>query len=80
MAAPREHDAVIFDLGGVVFDSPLNAISDYEKELDLKRNAINHAILAAGHDVRVQLVVPVAIVLRACGPRSMVVETFIAAA
>jgi putative hydrolase of the HAD superfamily len=34
-------DAVIFDLGGVVLDSPLHAIRRYENELGLARNAIN---------------------------------------
>lgn len=33
--------AVIFDLGGVVLGSPLQAIRDYERELGLPRNAIN---------------------------------------
>ncbi|MCA9504717.1 MAG: HAD family phosphatase [Myxococcales bacterium] len=33
--------AVLFDLGGVVLGSPLEAIRDYERELGLARNAIN---------------------------------------
>ena len=33
--------AVLFDLGGVVFGSPLQAIRDYETELGFERNAIN---------------------------------------
>jgi len=33
--------AVLFDLGGVVLGSPLQAIRDYESELGLERNAIN---------------------------------------
>ena len=33
--------AVLFDLGGVVLGSPLQAIRDYEAELGLERNAIN---------------------------------------
>lgn len=33
--------AVLFDLGGVVLGSPLQAIRDYEAELGLDRNAIN---------------------------------------
>jgi putative hydrolase of the HAD superfamily len=34
-------EAVIFDLGGVVLGSPLQAIRAYESELGLERNAIN---------------------------------------
>lgn len=33
--------AVLFDLGGVVLGSPLQAIRDYEQELGYARNAIN---------------------------------------
>lgn len=33
--------AVLFDLGGVVLGSPLQAIREYEAELGLERNAIN---------------------------------------
>ncbi len=33
--------AVLFDLGGVVLGSPLQAIRDYKAELGLERNAIN---------------------------------------
>lgn len=33
--------AVLFDLGGVVLGSPLEAIRDYERELGFARNAIN---------------------------------------
>ena len=33
--------AVLFDLGGVVLGSPLQAIRDYELELGFERNAIN---------------------------------------
>ena len=36
--------AVLFDLGGVVLGSPLQAIRDYETELGFERNAINHLI------------------------------------
>jgi putative hydrolase of the HAD superfamily len=42
--------AVVFDLGGVVMDSPLRAISRYERDHGLGPNAIGHAILAAGED------------------------------
>jgi putative hydrolase of the HAD superfamily len=40
--------AVIFDLGGVVMESPLHAIARYERELGLAPDAINRAIVAAG--------------------------------
>src|SRR5215510_6353835 len=42
--------AVVFDLGGVVMDSPLRAIARYEHDHGLAPNAINHAIVAAGDD------------------------------
>ncbi len=41
-------EAVIFDLGGVVMDSPLDAIARYERDHEIAHNAINHAIVAAG--------------------------------
>jgi putative hydrolase of the HAD superfamily len=40
--------AVIFDLGGVVMESPLHAIARYERELGLAPDAVNRAIAAAG--------------------------------
>lgn len=40
--------AVVFDLGGVVTDSPLRAIARYEIDHGLPPNAINRAVLAAG--------------------------------
>ena len=40
--------AVVFDLGGVVQDSPLEAIARYEREHGLTPNAINRAVVAAG--------------------------------
>ena len=40
--------AVVFDLGGVVMESPLHAIARYERDHDIAHNAINHAIVAAG--------------------------------
>ena len=40
--------AVVFDLGGVVMESPLHAIARYELDHDIAHNAINHAIVAAG--------------------------------
>lgn len=44
----RAVDAVVFDLGGVVKDSPLHEIARYEHELGLPPNAINRAVVAAG--------------------------------
>jgi epoxide hydrolase-like predicted phosphatase len=40
--------AVVFDLGGVVVDSPLHAIARYERDHGIDHNAINHSIVAAG--------------------------------
>lgn len=40
--------AVLFDVGGVVVDSPLHEIARYEAELGLPANAINRAVVAAG--------------------------------
>jgi putative hydrolase of the HAD superfamily len=42
--------AVVFDLGGVVMQSPLHAIARYERDHGLPPHAINHAIVAAGDD------------------------------
>jgi putative hydrolase of the HAD superfamily len=39
---------VLFDMGGVVMDSPLHAIARYEREHGLPAQAINRAIAAAG--------------------------------
>jgi putative hydrolase of the HAD superfamily len=39
---------VLFDMGGVVMDSPLHAIARYERERGLPPNAVNRAIAAAG--------------------------------
>jgi putative hydrolase of the HAD superfamily len=41
-------DAVIFDLGGVVLDSPLAALAHYEQELGLAANTVNRGIVGAG--------------------------------
>ena len=48
--APRAmpYRAVLFDLGGVVVGSPLEAIARYEAELGLERNAINHVVVRTG--------------------------------
>jgi len=40
--------AVVFDIGGVVQESPLHAIARYERERGIEANAINHAVVAAG--------------------------------
>ncbi len=42
--------AVLFDLGGVVVGSPLEAIAQYEAELGLAPNTINHVVVATGPD------------------------------
>lgn len=41
-------EGVLFDLGGVVMDSPLAAIARYERDHSLGHQAINHAIRASG--------------------------------
>lgn len=50
--APRADsiEAVVFDIGGVVLDSPLHAIARYEKDHGLPPNAINRVVVAAGED------------------------------
>jgi putative hydrolase of the HAD superfamily len=40
--------AVLFDLGGVVVGSPLEAIAAYEVELGLAHNTINRVVVATG--------------------------------
>jgi putative hydrolase of the HAD superfamily len=40
--------AVIFDLGGVVLDSPLDVFAQYERELSLAPNTLNRNIVTAG--------------------------------
>ncbi|HEX6213144.1 MAG TPA: HAD family phosphatase [Methylomirabilota bacterium] len=39
---------VLFDMGGVVMESPLHAIARYERERGLPPNAINRVVAAAG--------------------------------
>jgi epoxide hydrolase-like predicted phosphatase len=41
--------AVLFDLGGVVLDSPLAVFTAYEQELGLPVHTLNKAIVGAGH-------------------------------
>ena len=40
--------AVVFDIGGVVQDSPLEAIARYERDHGLPAHAINRAVVASG--------------------------------
>lgn len=40
--------AVIFDIGGVVTESPLHAIERYERDQGIETNAINRAIVTVG--------------------------------
>ncbi len=40
--------AVIFDIGGVVVDSPLHAIARYERELGLPENFVNRVVVDTG--------------------------------
>jgi len=42
--------AVVFDVGGVVTGSPLQAIARCERDRGLPAGAINRAIVAAGED------------------------------
>jgi len=39
---------VIFDIGGVVVDSPLQVIREYERERGFPTNAVNRAVVASG--------------------------------
>jgi putative hydrolase of the HAD superfamily len=41
-------EAVVFDIGGVVMDSPLHAIARYEREHGLAANAINQVVVTSG--------------------------------
>lgn len=40
--------AVVFDIGGVVQESPLHALARYERDHGLPDNAINRAVVASG--------------------------------
>ena len=42
--------AVIFDLGGVVMDSPLHLIAEYERELGIPENHVNRVVVDTGSD------------------------------
>ena len=39
---------MVFDIGGVVQDSPLHAIARYERDHGIEPDAINRAVVAAG--------------------------------
>jgi putative hydrolase of the HAD superfamily len=41
-------DAVVFDIGGVVMESPLHAIARYERDHGLEPNAINLVVVESG--------------------------------
>jgi putative hydrolase of the HAD superfamily len=41
-------DGVLFDMGGVVMESPLHALARYEQERGLPANAINRVVAATG--------------------------------
>jgi len=41
-------DGVLFDLGGVVMDSPLQAIARYERDHGLPANAVNRVVASSG--------------------------------
>jgi len=42
------HAAVIFDLGGVVLDSPLHAIARFEREAGIPAGFVNRVVVATG--------------------------------
>src|SRR5438046_8967228 len=44
----RAIEAVVFDIGGVVQESPLHAIARYERDHGLPPGAINRAVVASG--------------------------------
>jgi epoxide hydrolase-like predicted phosphatase len=44
------YQAVIFDLGGVVLDSPLHTIARYERELGIPAGFVNRVVIEAGAD------------------------------
>src|SRR2546428_722000 len=47
-SAVRRIEAVVFDIGGVVQESPLHAIARYERDHGLLPDAVNRAVAAAG--------------------------------
>jgi len=42
------HRAVIFDLGGVILDSPLHAIGRFEREREIEPGFVNRVVVSAG--------------------------------
>jgi len=50
LISERMRHGVIFDLGGVVLNSPFDAIAEFERELGVAPNSVNEVIRAAGHD------------------------------
>jgi len=42
------HRAVIFDLGGVILDSPLHAIARFERERKIEPGFVNRVVVSAG--------------------------------
>lgn len=44
----RRVEAVVFDLGGVVLESPMHVIADYERGAGIAPGSINRAVHAAG--------------------------------
>ena len=48
MTEPSPLKGVLFDLGGVVIDSPLHVIAQYEKDLDIPANFINRLVVDNG--------------------------------
>ena len=44
----RAFEAVVFDIGGVVMESPLHAIARYERDHGLAANAINQVVVVSG--------------------------------
>ena len=42
------HEAVIFDLGGVVLDSPLHAIARFERQAGIPAGFVNRVVVATG--------------------------------
>lgn len=47
-SAAVAHRAVIFDLGGVVLDSPLHAIARYERDLGIPAGFVNRLVVERG--------------------------------
>lgn len=47
--AGGRHRAVIFDLGGVILDSPLHAIARFERERDIESGSVNAVVVRSGH-------------------------------